>query len=440
MSSSSSSSRHCAGGDDLPCTSAAGCGLTGWPGRKAGAGARMSSRAVTGGRDLSQGRSIRSAAISARMTPIGRLSPSARAMSAYWRTASTQAAAFDSEVDDKSAIPSPVGCENTSAFFAALARRSIQRLGVEADERPPDAGAELGDGQVARSRQNAALHLGGDFAAWPSRAGRPGPSSGAGRCGPRRARSRCSAASWSAGSTRRRAPRPAISEQPRIIASSVTNVSDTARSASGCRSCESSPGLPSGPKSRSRSTERRRANAEMAAARSATWRDSRASAAQMSAPARCRSEPAPTSGTAWSGTPSSGLGGARRRTQPGRLGAPSDTFRRPEVQHARRDQRPRSARAHPPPGPGRLDRAGVGRDGDRGRSGAGDRARPVGLLSGWRRAAAGRGRAALGRRPHPHRRHAQGRRAVPDPGRGRSRCHRRGRRCAGRWTTSGAPS
>ena len=47
------------------------------------------------------------------------------------------------------------------------------------------------------------------------------------------------------------------------------------------------------------------------------------------------------------------------------------------------------------------------------------RPRPVGLLPRRRRPAAGPRRAALGRRADPHRRRAQGRRPVPDPGRRR---------------------
>ena len=47
------------------------------------------------------------------------------------------------------------------------------------------------------------------------------------------------------------------------------------------------------------------------------------------------------------------------------------------------------------------------------------RARPLGVLPGRRRPAAGPRRAAVAGRADPHRRHPQGRRPVPDPGRGR---------------------
>ena len=135
--------------------------MPGSAGRRDASGAWMSSRAVTGGREWSHGRSIRSAAISARMTPIGRLSPAARAMSAYCRTTSTHAAAFQSGRSMISRLmPSPVGWWQTSARLAASSAAPIQGSCVELREGPADPHPELGDGEVPGDRQDLGLDRG----------------------------------------------------------------------------------------------------------------------------------------------------------------------------------------------------------------------------------------------------------------------------------------
>ena len=111
----------------------------------------MSSRAVTGGRDLSHGRSIRSAAISARMTPIGRsVAGGARHVGVLPDHVDARGGLPQRQVDDQSAHAVAGRLVADVGPLRCLGAASIQGLGVELGERPPDPRPELGDGEVAR--------------------------------------------------------------------------------------------------------------------------------------------------------------------------------------------------------------------------------------------------------------------------------------------------